>query len=334
MAANPEGTSHLKLDEEIRAITGKIRASEHRDLLELVSVWAVRADDLLQFLNLHKPHIVHFSGHGSPTEEIFVLDSSGRAKPVSTAALKALFTSLKDNIRIVVLNACYSRAQAEAITEVIDFAIGMKAVISDTAAAIFAASFYGALGFGRSVQEAFDQGRIALLLEGISEEDVPEFLVRTGIDPSQVLCEPPLVDTVRLQVLSSMKALSNEITSNLDRLDEFRSKEYRVSNNVVYSRDRENVLLDYFTCMTSVFESDETQRSLSAVNEEVRDKLFQVYRGFREINDKADALKHAFRPWRASLYIDVVTHFENDLRAVAERLSIDLRQGGALRGTS
>jgi hypothetical protein len=187
LAANPENTTHLKLDEEIRAITEKIRMADYRDRLEIISLWAVRADDLIQALNQHKPHIVHFSSHGDRNGQILLVDRNGNAKPVSAEALKALFTTLKDNIRVVVLNACNSRILAEAITEVIDFAIGMNSEIEDQAAIVFSASFYRALGFGRSVQEAFDQGKAALLLEDISGEDIPELHVCPGSDPSEVL---------------------------------------------------------------------------------------------------------------------------------------------------
>jgi hypothetical protein len=51
-ASNPEGTSPLMLDEEIRTISEKIRASDYRDVLELVSLWAVRPDDLEIFPNV------------------------------------------------------------------------------------------------------------------------------------------------------------------------------------------------------------------------------------------------------------------------------------------
>ena len=46
LAANPAGTTPLALDEEIRAIDAKIRGAEYRDRLELASHWAVRLDDL------------------------------------------------------------------------------------------------------------------------------------------------------------------------------------------------------------------------------------------------------------------------------------------------
>jgi hypothetical protein len=181
LAANPHGTNHLALDQECREIEQKICASEHRDSFELVTKWAVRTGDLLQYLNQHRAHVIHFSGHGSAAEELIFLDSKNRAKSVSKTALKQLFTTLQDNIRVVVLNACYSRSQAEAITEVIDCAIGMNRGIGDEAAIVFAAAFYQGIGFGRSVEVAFESGKAALMLEGIPEEKTPELLVRKGV---------------------------------------------------------------------------------------------------------------------------------------------------------
>ena len=187
LAANPSGTGQLALDQEAREIDAKIWSSEHRDSLELITKWAVRPDDLLHYLNQHRPHVVHFSGHGSASDEIILNDDQDQPKPVSKTALRALFRTLKDNIRVVVLNACFSRPQARAIVGEIDCAIGMTKGIGDEAAITFAASFYRAIGFGRSVQEAFEQGVAALLLEGIPEEKTPKLLVRDGVDASKVV---------------------------------------------------------------------------------------------------------------------------------------------------
>jgi hypothetical protein len=191
LAASPEGTTPLVLDEESREIDHKVRSADYRDSLELVTKWAVRPDDLLLYLNQFRPQIVHFSGHGSKAEEILLMDANRNPTPVSKAALKQLFATLKDNIRVVVLNACYSRPQAEAITEVIDCAIGMKRGIGDNAAVRFAASFYRAIGFGRSVYDAFQQGRTALMLEGIPEQDTPELLARSAVDPKTIFLVTP-----------------------------------------------------------------------------------------------------------------------------------------------
>ena len=78
------------------------------------------------------------------------------------------------------LNACYSRPQAEALAQTIDCTVGMNRPIGDEAAIVFAASFYRAIGFGRSVKEAFELGKAALLLEGIPEDQTPELLTRHG----------------------------------------------------------------------------------------------------------------------------------------------------------
>jgi hypothetical protein len=194
LAANPDGVSKLALDRECRAIREKIRACDFPKSLELRSEWAVRPDDLLQYLNEYQPHVVHFGGHGSASEELILHNAADQPQSVGKAALRALFTTLKDNIRLVVLNACYSRTQAEAIVEVIDCAVGMKRAIGDQAAIVFAASFYRALGFGRSVKAAFGQGCTALLLEGIPEENTPELLVKKGVDASQVFLAGPLTN--------------------------------------------------------------------------------------------------------------------------------------------
>lgn len=190
VAADP-GAS-LKLDEEIREITQKILISEHRDILDIKYTLAARPDDLLQSFNQHQPHIVHFSGHGSRTGEIILLDNNRQAKPVSAAALKALFTMVKDNIRVVFLNACYSQIQAEAITSSIDCAIGMSHSIGDEAAIIFAAAFYRAIGFNRTLQAAFEQGKVALQLAGIPEHTTPHLRAKIGVDPAQIRIIPPI----------------------------------------------------------------------------------------------------------------------------------------------
>ncbi len=191
LASNPDGVNKLALDSECRDIREKIRASDNPQFLEFRTEWAVRPDDLLQYLNEYKPHVVHFSGHGSAKEELIFHDGADRPTPVSKAALRSLFATLKDNIRLVVLNACYSRPQAEAIVEVVDCAVGMKHVIGDEAARVFAASFYRALGFGRSVKDAFDQGRTALLLRNIAEENTPDLLVRQGVNAADIYLAGP-----------------------------------------------------------------------------------------------------------------------------------------------
>jgi TIR domain/CHAT domain len=188
LAANPAGTTPLSLDEEIRAIDDKIRGAEHRDHLELTSQWAVRLDDLSGLLMRRRPHVVHFSGHGAPAGEIILLGADGTPQPIPPEVLAALFRVLKDEVRVVVLNACYSEAQAKAIAREIDCAVGMSRAIRDDHAVAFASEFYQALAYGRSVQDSFDLGVIRLTGEGaVDVKSLVKLHKRRSVNPSQVV---------------------------------------------------------------------------------------------------------------------------------------------------
>lgn len=191
LAAHPQDQDALQLDEEHRTIAEKLRASEYRDAINFESRWAVRPGDLQQALNELQPHVVHFSGHGD-RDEILLQNADGSSKPVTKTAIAATLSTAGDNVQVVVFNSCFSSGQAEAVTEHIDIAIGMNDSIGDEAARVFAGQFYSAIGFGRSVHNAFDQAVNELRLHGIPEEAIPEIHVGDGIDPDTiVLVRPP-----------------------------------------------------------------------------------------------------------------------------------------------
>jgi hypothetical protein len=191
LAASPLDQNQLRLDEECRLVGEMIRKSEHRDAIELRSWWATRPLDTLQAINEHKPRIVHFSGHGSQNEEIIFQNDQGLTKAVSKEAIVQMMAATGD-IQLVFFNTCYSRGQAEAVVQHVSAAIGMNTSIGDTAARVFAAQFYSAIGFGLSVAKAFAQAKAALMLEGIAEQDTPELFLADGIDgQSLFLVRPP-----------------------------------------------------------------------------------------------------------------------------------------------
>lgn len=176
LASNPKDTNRIRLDEEIRTIDEVLQKSEYRDRFQLEKHFAVRVSDLQNHLLRYKPDIVHFSGHGTSKSEIVLEDEQGRSQAVSQRALSKLFSLLKDNIRCVVLNACYSEPQAKAIAEHIECVVGMSIAIGDDAAIRFAEAFYQALGYGRDIKTAFDLGCLEIDMEGLGEEDTPKLL--------------------------------------------------------------------------------------------------------------------------------------------------------------
>jgi hypothetical protein len=186
LAANPSDVKYrLRLEEEFKEIRKKLRASKERDSFKLVSEWAVTPDDLQGVLSEHKPHIVHFSGHGSQTEGIALEDKSGNTFLLDKQAFAELLEIMKDNIRMVVLNACYATDQAREIRKIIDFTIGMNKAVGDKAAIVFAAYLYQNLADGRSVQDAFRLATTQLKIFKIPDSETPELLVRYGVDPNE-----------------------------------------------------------------------------------------------------------------------------------------------------
>jgi predicted RNase H-like HicB family nuclease len=63
----------------------------------------------------------------------------------------------------------------------------MRAEIGDEAARVFAAQFYSAIGFGKSLKVAFEQAKAALMLEAIQEEDTPLLFVKAGLDAGKIV---------------------------------------------------------------------------------------------------------------------------------------------------
>lgn len=191
MASNPLNAQQLRLDEEAREIQEMIRKSDHRDSVLFKTRWATRAQDVIQAINEETPTVIHFSGHGSEEDEIVFQDNQGNAKFVSKEALVQVMMSASDTIKLVFFNTCFSYGQAQAVVEHVDAAIGMTESIGDEAARVFAAQFYSAVGFGLSLSKAFEQGKAALMLEGIPEEDIPELYLAENVNPDELILVQP-----------------------------------------------------------------------------------------------------------------------------------------------
>ena len=204
LAANPVNTSQLRLGEEVRSIKEELERAKYRDRFELIDQWAVRVQDLSRALLDHKPQIVHFSGHGvgsqtssqgdstrklsqvpedaTEPEGLVLEDDRGRATVVSTDALAGLFELFQNDVKCVVLNACYSEMQAKAIHQHIDCVLGMNKAIGDRAAIKFATEFYKALTTGCSFDFAHQFARNSLDLANIPESLTPVLQNRRGSD--------------------------------------------------------------------------------------------------------------------------------------------------------
>lgn len=191
LASNPINVQQLRLDEEARSIKEMINKTRFRDSVSFESRWAVRPMDVLQAINELNPTVIHFSGHGSPSDEIVFQDAEGKAKLVSKEAIVQTMMASSDNIRLVFFNTCYSHNQARSVVEHVEAAIGMNTTIGDNTARIFSSQFYSAIGFGFSLGKAFEQAKALLMMEGIKEENTPELFVKEGLNAYEIIIVRP-----------------------------------------------------------------------------------------------------------------------------------------------
>ena len=180
LAANPVDTRQLRLDEEVREIESVYRQARNREEIEIVIELAVRVDDLQRVLLEHIPNVVHFSGHGEGNDGLVLENKDGCKELVSSESLAELFGLCQKHVECVVLNACYSEVQAEAIHQHINCVIGMSDTIEDRAAIKFATGFYRALMSGRNYQDSFDFGRNAIDLKNFAGSQKPQIKIRNS----------------------------------------------------------------------------------------------------------------------------------------------------------
>jgi CHAT domain-containing protein len=181
LSANPWTTSRILVDEEAREIFERIQEGPFREWFELHKHTATRAIDLQRLLLMHKPHIVHFSGHGSKKHKIILGGAPGRGKTVDQQGLVEVLALYNCHLRLVLLNACFTKAQARSIAEVIDYSVGTGKGIGDKGGVAFAGAFYRALSFGKSIREAFNSAKAELVLTKMPRTQGIELFVRNGI---------------------------------------------------------------------------------------------------------------------------------------------------------
>ncbi|HKO63420.1 MAG TPA: CHAT domain-containing protein [Pyrinomonadaceae bacterium] len=182
LSSNPWTTTRILVDEEAREIFEKLQEGPARDRFELHRHAATRPIDLQRLLMLHEPHIVHFSGHGSKQHKIILGGKPGRGKQVDPDGLVKVFALYKKHVRLVVLNACFTKTQAKSLSEVIDYSVGAGKGIGDKEGVAFAGAFYRALSFGKSVTSAFESAKAELALTRMPRTRGLGLFVRKGVN--------------------------------------------------------------------------------------------------------------------------------------------------------
>jgi formylglycine-generating enzyme required for sulfatase activity len=275
LSANPKGTNQLDLAKEIRDIKEGLQLSEKRGF-KVESAEAAHYRDISRSILKHKPHIVHFSGHGKGEEGLIFEDN----QLVDAEALAGLFELFANKVECVLLNACYSEVQAKAIAQHINYVIGMNQAIGDKAAIEFAVGFYDALGDGQDVEFAYKLGCIAIRIAGISEHLTPQLLRKgKGGESINITLPPtslPLDDRGELNVVSPLPATPSTHTAPREEktnIIQYRQQVEEFADDGVISDEESHILNDL-------------QRLLGLTDEQVsavEKKVLEPYENYKRL---------------------------------------------------
>ena len=169
------------LSEELKPIQALSVQREIDDIVDIlknlpieieVKVKIATTDSIIEAFNNWKNQlIIHFIGHGTKNEEgisLVLEDKAGIARPFSARELRNLLNKRNNPpCQLALLNACHSEGLAK---ELLDadvshvIAVNFEDSILDEAARCFAKHFYNNLFNFSKVQDAYEQGKSAVMV--------------------------------------------------------------------------------------------------------------------------------------------------------------------------
>jgi len=181
--ASDAGIQGLGFKQEAEYIRNLI-PEQKRKLITVESVFDIEAGSFYSSLNRINPHIVHFSGSFLGSGDLALNDGKGGYQKIDLDAAVAMFRCFRDQVKLIVLNACHSLECAKRLPGIVDAAIGIEGLINDPDAILFSRTFYDALWNGRSIYNAYEQATTRLHAEGVSDEAIPKLLSAEGKESS------------------------------------------------------------------------------------------------------------------------------------------------------
>lgn len=195
LTASPsaDGKGALRVDVEVNNVLRAVRASKHRDLIDIQHRPAAAPQDLIDGINDLRPHVIHFSGHAGAPGLLFdnaSVTESGE-QMVGYQHLSKLLRGTDQSPTCLVLNACDTADGALELLEAVPIVIAMNAPVEDASATVFATQFYAAVGSAQSVGKAVDQAVAMAEIALSTDMDLVTLCSRPEVDASTLkLIEP------------------------------------------------------------------------------------------------------------------------------------------------
>ncbi len=147
LSASPTGKYPLDIQKELDNIENEKERGKSREAYVLHDELGVNKDELLRFLTREQPDILHISLHAQKIDGLYFQDEGGEPAPLTASDFADVLKThtAYHPLKAVIINACNSKAHAEAALTYCDFTMGTNYPIPDIAAACYAKYFYQTL---------------------------------------------------------------------------------------------------------------------------------------------------------------------------------------------
>jgi len=183
----------LRVDTEVNNVLKALRGAGRKDLVDLVHRPAATIGDVVDGINDHRPHVVHFSGHA---ENGLLFDTADPLEAgdqlVGYEAVAKVLAATDQPPTLIVLNACRTIEGVERLKEVAAVVVATNDTVTDASSAIFATHFYGAIAAGQSVGHAVEQARAIIAIALPDEPDVLVVAAADGVDTDTLKLVKPV----------------------------------------------------------------------------------------------------------------------------------------------
>jgi nucleoid-associated protein YgaU len=193
--AAPADRPELAVGEELTHLDRALAELDSRGALRTLRLEHTSLERLDQALLEHRPHVLHFIGHGDfvGDDGVLVLESDrapGSAETIAGRQLAVLLRNYRDSLRLVFLNSCmgatvsardpFGGVAQSLIRRGIPAVIAMQFPIPDAAAVALSRHFYRYLAAGQPVDAALGSARAFLYARGYPVEwGAPALHMRT-----------------------------------------------------------------------------------------------------------------------------------------------------------
>ena len=160
LAANPVSTQKLSYKDEHSDIINELDDDQLAGRIKVSRVDNANLIKLNKEIDIKKPAIIHFVGHGEDGSIIFAGDNPRDSDELSAKDLKNIFQRIcqcyeaGEQLKIIFLNACFSEPVAKALSSLGLYTLGTVNKVSSVTARRVAMQFYWKYAQSRDVIEA------------------------------------------------------------------------------------------------------------------------------------------------------------------------------------